>query len=114
MSSSSNLIRPEEDYCDGHAKVGRFEHGNKFHVLAMDDEVASEGGSSLEEPLFDEGQEISDEDEMDEQDIEEAAGQAAVREAEEENAGEEGTNVARSEATSYKCDTSARISAAQH
>ena len=63
--SSLNLIRPQESYCDGHANVGRFEHGSKFHVLGMDDEVASEGGSSLEEPLFDEGQEISDEDEMD-------------------------------------------------
>ena len=75
--SSCNLIRLQENN-EEYVNVGRFEHGNKFHVLGMDDDEASEGGSSLEEPLFDEGQEISDdEDDEMKQDIEGAGDQAA-------------------------------------
>ena len=60
-SSPLNLISvkavPGEE---GHASVGRFEHGSKFRILGMEHDDESIGGSSIEEPLFDEDQEISD------------------------------------------------------
>ena len=56
-SSSPKLVSPQRRKIDGHANMGRYEHRNKYHILGMD---GDESACSLEEPLFDEDQEISD------------------------------------------------------
>ena len=78
-SSPPKLVSPQRRKIDGHANMGRYEHRNQYHILGMD---GDESACSLEEPLFDEDQEISDVEVDDEDqrqtDIEEAEPQGAA------------------------------------
>ena len=56
MTTSPHLISPQRKKINEHAHMGRYEHENMYHILGMDGE---ESECSLDEPLFDEGQEIS-------------------------------------------------------
>ena len=84
MTTSPHLISPQRKKINEHAHMGRYEHENMYHILGMDGE---ESECSLDEPLFDEGQEISDVEFSDaDQEPAEVEGQKAAKTAAPANA----------------------------